>query len=278
MDFRFGVTMRAIGGDFATKCRRAEELGYDVITIPDHLGAPAPFPALVAAAAVTERVRVGPLVLNVPFYNAALLARDIESTVQVTGGRFDLGVGSGHMKREFDDAGLPWWPAKVRVGYLEHTLGELRERLPELPPLLIAGNSDGVLSLAAKQADIVGFAGLKQAPGKPPGSFDLTTADELAERVAFVRERAARELEFNMLIQHVVAREDPRAELDSWVPGYTADDLLAAPQIFAGPVARIAEQVQHHRERFGFTYFTVFESAMAAFAPVMDLVRPRPPA
>ncbi|GAB2973008.1 TIGR03621 family F420-dependent LLM class oxidoreductase [Amycolatopsis acidiphila] len=278
MDYRFGVSLRAVDGQFAAKCRRAEELGYDVITIPDHLGAPAPFPAIVAAAAATGRTHVGPLVLNAPFYNPALLARDVESTVQLTGGRFELGVGSGHMKREFDDAGLPWWPAKQRIAYLESTLTELRERLPELPPLLIAGNSDGVLSLAARQADIIGFAGLKQAPGEPPGTFDLATADELAERVAFVRGQAERELEFNMLIQKVVAQEDPRAELDSWLPGYGADDLLAAPQIFAGPVEHIAEQVQRRRERFGFTYYTVFEPAMEDFAPVMDLVRSRPTA
>lgn len=278
MEFRFGVSLRAIGDDFTAKCRRAEELGYDVITVPDHLGAPAPFPALVAAAAATGRVRVGPLVLNVPFYNPVLLARDVEATVQVTGGRFDLGVGAGHMKREFDDAGLPWWPAKERIAYLERTLAELRDRLPQLPPVLIAGNSDGVLSLAARQADIVGFAGLKQAPGQPPGSFDLTTAGELAERVAFVREQTAREPEFNMLIQKVVARDDPRAELESWLPGYSADDLLDAPQIFAGPVERIAEQVWRRCERFGFSYFTVFEPAMEAFAPVMDLVRTRQPA
>lgn len=279
MEFRFGVSLRAVEGDFTAKCRRAEELGYDVITIPDHLGAPAPFPALVAAAAATERVRVGPLVLNVPFYNPALLARDISSTVQVTGKRFELGVGSGHMKREFDDAGLPWWPAKQRIAYLENALAELRERLPELPPLLIAGNSDGVLSLAAKQADIVGFAGLKQAPGKPPGTFDLATPDELAERVEFVRAQATRELEFNMLIQKVVATADPRAELAGWLPDeYSADALLAAPQILAGPVEDIAEEIGRRRERFGFTYYTVFEPAMEAFAPVIDLIRSRPPA
>ncbi|WP_236789362.1 TIGR03621 family F420-dependent LLM class oxidoreductase [Amycolatopsis sp. GM8] len=277
--FRFGVSLRAVDGEFAAKCRRAEELGYDVITIPDHLGAPAPFPALVAAAAATRRPQVGPLVLNAPFYNTALLARDIESTVTLTGGRFEFGLGAGHMKHEFDDAGLPWWPAKTRIGYLERMLAELRERLPEMPPLLIAGNSDGVLSLATKQADIIGFAGLKQAPGKQPGNFDLTSGEELDDRVAFVRGQAERELEFNMLIQKVVVADDPRAELDSWIPGeYGADELLAAPQILAGSPEQIAEEIETRRKRFGFTYYTVFDPAMEAFAPVIDLIRPRPPA
>jgi len=261
--------MRSVDKGFAAKCRRAEALGYDVITVPDHLGAPAPFPALVAAAAATERVRVGPMVLNTPFYNPALLARDIESTVAVTGGRFDLGIGAGHMKSEFDDAGLPWWPVKRRIDHLDRALTELRNRLQNLPPLLIAGNSDGVLSLAAEHADIVGFAGLKQAPGRPPGSFQLTTAAELAERVEFVRARATREQEYNVLIQKVVLAEDPLPILDSWHPEYRGEDLLNAPQILAGTAGQIAAKL---RER-SFDYFTVFEPAMEDFAKVIAEIR-----
>ncbi|HVW39898.1 MAG TPA: TIGR03621 family F420-dependent LLM class oxidoreductase [Amycolatopsis sp.] len=275
---RFGVSMWSVDGDFAAKCRRAEELGYDVITVPDHLGAPAPFPALVAAAAATQRARVGPLVLNAPFYNPALLARDVESTVAVTGGRFELGLGAGHMKAEFDDAGLPWWPAKRRIDYLETTLAELRRRLGErMPPVLIAGHSDGVLSLAAGSADIVGFAGLKQEPGRAPGTFELATADELADRVRYVRENAKRQQEFNMLIQKVVVAEEPRPALDSWHPSYRADDLLAAPQVLAGTPSRIAGELDARRTRFGFTYYTVFEPAMEDFAQVIAEVRRREP-
>ncbi|WP_210717950.1 TIGR03621 family F420-dependent LLM class oxidoreductase [Amycolatopsis acididurans] len=266
---RFGVSMRAVGDDFAAKCRRAEELGYDVITVPDHLGAPAPFPALVAAAAATERLRVGPMVLNAPFYNPALLARDIESTVAVTGGRFDLGIGAGHMKSEFDDAGLPWWPAKRRIEYLDHTLTELRRRLGKLPPLLIAGNSEGVLRLAAEHADIVGFSGLKQAPGRPPGTFQLATPDELAGRVEFVRSHATQAQQYNVLVQKVVVAEDPVPVLDKWHPEYRGEDLLRAPQILAGTVERITTELRNREQRFGFDYVTVFGPMMADFAAVI---------
>jgi probable F420-dependent oxidoreductase len=282
-DSRFGVSLRAVDGGFADRCRRAEELGYDVITIPDHLGGPAPFPAIVAAAAATARVRVGPLVLNAPFYNPALLARDIESTVELTGGRFDLGLGSGHMKSEFDDAGLPWQHAKQRIAYLEDTLVELRRRLGEMPPVLIAGHSDGALALAAGQAGTVGFAGLKQAPGRPPGTFQLAMADELDERVAFVRRAAGArtgDLEFNMLIQKVVVADDPREALGAWlgqVPQLdcTVEDLLAAPQVLAGTVEQITDTLLDRSERFGFRYYTVFEPAMEDFAPVIAEVSRR---
>jgi len=277
-EFRFGVSLSRIEGarEWAAKCRHAEELGYDVLTIPDHLGVPAPFPALAAAAAATERVRVGTLVLNVPFYNPALLARDVETTMQVTCGRLDLGLGAGVVKAEFDDAGLPWRPAKDRIAYVESTIEELRDRLDEVPPLLIAGNSDGILTVAAKHAAIIGFAGLKQIPGKPSGTFELATPEELDDRVAFVRERAG-DVEFNMLIQCVAVAEDPGPSLQEWAAGLatpqTADDLLAAPQILAGTVEQITDRLLAHRKRYSFSYITVFEPYMAAFAPAIQALR-----
>ncbi|MFI6106540.1 LLM class flavin-dependent oxidoreductase [Streptomyces sp. NPDC051310] len=69
-EFRFGVNLvaPAAGGDEGeAKCRRAEELGYDVILVPDHLGMPAPFRALAAAARATTRPRVGAFVVNGAF-------------------------------------------------------------------------------------------------------------------------------------------------------------------------------------------------------------------
>ncbi|OXM73246.1 TIGR03621 family F420-dependent LLM class oxidoreductase [Amycolatopsis sp. KNN50.9b] len=280
-DFRFGVSLRFLTGrdDWAAKCRRAEELGYDTITIPDHLGMPAPFPALVAAAQATERVRVGHLVLNAPFYNPVLLAREIESTALLTGGRLDVGLGSGHMKSEFDDAGLRFAPPAERIEHLARTVDVLRDRLDDVPPLLIAGNSDGVLRLAAEHADIVGFAGLKHARGFPPGTFDLAGADELDERVGFVRSANTRPLEFNMLIQNVVVADDPVPALTEWLAdepaelGWSAERLVAAPQVLAGTPEEIAAKIRAMRDRCGFTYFTVFEMFLEEFAPVIALLR-----
>lgn len=294
-NFRFGVSMRFIRGreEWVAKCRRAEELGYDVISVPDHLGArPSPFPAVTMAAAVTERPRVGTLVLNVPFYNLALLARDVVSTVQLTGERLELGLGAGHMKAEFDDAGLPWTKAAERTAYLADSIGELRRRLDEQgipqPTLLLGGNSDRVLRLAAEHADIVGFAGLRQAPGRPPGTFrfDSDPAAAMDERVAFVKTHAgerAKDLEFNMLVQEVILTEDRQAAAAKWLAdwltedpdvdlGIGADALLDAPQLLIGTVEEIAAQLVARRERYGFSYITVFESELEKFAPIVKLL------
>jgi alkanesulfonate monooxygenase SsuD/methylene tetrahydromethanopterin reductase-like flavin-dependent oxidoreductase (luciferase family) len=66
--FRFGVTLFSDGGrsDWQAKARRAEDLGYDIVQVPDHLGMPAPFPALMSAGSVTN-LRVGTYVLNTSF-------------------------------------------------------------------------------------------------------------------------------------------------------------------------------------------------------------------
>ncbi|MFD5244710.1 TIGR03621 family F420-dependent LLM class oxidoreductase [Amycolatopsis sp. NPDC058340] len=282
--FKFGVNLWGAENreNWVAKCRRAEALGYDVISVPDHLGSGrnAPFPALTMAAAVTQRPRVGTLVSNVPFYNFALFARDVVTTVKMTGDRLDLGLGSGHMKSEFDDAGLPWIPAKERIEYLTKGLDHLREQFVAEgitpPPLLLAGNSDGVLSLAAREADIAGFSGLRQAPGKAPGTFQLDDAERMDERVAFFQSRTnGRNPELNVLVQRVVVADDQRAAAAAWreevkdEDGLDVDALLETPQLLFGTVAEIVRQLQERRERYGFSYITVFEPMMETFAPVV---------
>src|SRR3569833_176405 len=261
-NFKFGASFREIGSwvVWFVLCCWAEELGYDAITVPDHLGTGrfAPFPVLAMAAAVTERPRLGTLVSNVPFYNLALFAREASSTAALLDGRLDLGLGAGHMKAEFDDAGLPWHKASERIGYLRDSLGYLRKHFEDEgidhPRLLIAGNSDGVLELAAEHADIVGFGGLRQQPGKPPGTFKLDNAEAMDERVAFFRARTGRHPEYNMLVQHVEVTADRQAAAEAWheltersaVPD--ARELLGAPPLLLVTVEEIAGQLENRRE------------------------------
>src|SRR5487761_1270315 len=116
-DFRFSCNVFAIrsAGAFTEYCRTAERYGYDAIFTADHLASPAPFSPLIAAAAATERLRVGTLVLNVGFWNPHLLARDVATVDLLTNGRLELGIGAGHMKWEHDAAGILWAPFGERV-------------------------------------------------------------------------------------------------------------------------------------------------------------------
>lgn len=105
-EFRFSTNVFGIRSknEFLATCVRVEQLGYDTIFAADHLGIPAPFPTMVAAADATERLRVGTLVLNAEFWNPALLAREVATVDMLTEGRLELGLGAGHMKWEFDEA------------------------------------------------------------------------------------------------------------------------------------------------------------------------------
>jgi probable F420-dependent oxidoreductase len=303
-DFRFssnifGITARDA---FAERCQQAERLGYDTVFAPDHLGAPAPFPLLVAAANATQRLRVGTLVLNVPFWNPALLAREIATTDILTDGRLEVGLGAGHMKWEFDEAKIAWEPLGVRADRLDAAIRDLERQfsadLQELPggrsprplqrrgfngsgpPLIVGGTGDRILKIAAEHADIVAIAGAYQVKDKPPGTFRLATATETDERIRFTRTHAgdrSDDIEWHVLIQMVVQTDDRHATAEElsaeFGPDLTADELLETPFLLIGTVAEMAEQLVRHRDRYGFSYITVHEPYLEAFAPVIESLK-----
>lgn len=310
-DFRFSFNTFGIGSreEFAETCRRGEGYGYDTMFAADHLGLPAPFPTLVAAAGATERLTVGTLVLNAPFWNPALLAREVATTDLLTDGRLELGLGAGHMKWEFDEAGIEWEAFGDRADRLEATIDELgrlfaagghaqeAERHESLgtpplrpvqrrgfggygPPLLVGGTGDRILRIAAERADIVAVAGVYQIKGRPPGTFRLGTAEEADDRVRYARECAgdrADEVEWHVLVQMVVPTDDRHAAAAKLAEQYGdvmgAEGILETPFLLIGTAEEMAGQILRNRERYGFTYYTVHGPFMEAFAPVIERVR-----
>ncbi|MEV2252843.1 LLM class F420-dependent oxidoreductase [Streptomyces sp. NPDC050147] len=287
--FRFGVNMviAATGDEWRRKCRKAEALGYDVILVADHLGMPAPFSSVVAAAEATERPRVGTFVLNTGFWNPTLLAREVATADALTGGRLELGLGTGYVKSEHDAAGLPWGTPGERVTHLRRTVEELdrlfasdefqpQPRQQPRPPILIGGNGDRMLELTAEHADIAAFTGAKAAPGDSSGKMTHLTPDELDERVAVYQRFAARRpepAELNLLIQLVEVTGDRRKAVQQvleYVPHLTEDAALGLPLLLIGTVRQIADQLRAQRERYGFSYITVLEPYFEAFGPVME--------
>ncbi|WP_353941096.1 LLM class F420-dependent oxidoreductase [Streptomyces sp. HUAS MG91] len=285
--FRFGVNMLSLapGDAWRAKCRRAEELGYDVILVPDHLGMPSPFPALVAAAEATTRPAVGTFVLNCAFWNPVLLAREVTTTAALTGGRLELGLGTGYVREEFEQAGVEWGTPGSRVDHLVRTVEELDRQLgaPEQgprPPLLIGGNGDRMLRIAAEHADIAAFTGARPAPGDA-GGLVPQTADELDGRVAAYRKFAAgraEPAELNLLVQLVAVTEDRPAAVRPWLermPHLTERELLESPLALVGTVEEITARLLAVRERYGFSYITVLEDSSEALAPVVEELRGR---
>ena len=275
--FRFGVNLLtpASADEWRVKCRRAEELGYDVLLVPDHLGMPAPFPALVAAAGATERPRLGTFVLNAGFWNPVLLAREVATTAALTGGRLELGLGTGYVQAEHERVGLPFGSPGERVGHLRRTVEELLKPDECRVPLLIGGNGDRMLRLTAEHADIAAFAGARLAPGNREGRLEPVPAAELDERVARYEELAAgraEPAERNLLVQVVAITDAPESALGPLLerrPELTLTQALALPTILVGTLEEVVGRVRGLRERYGFSYLTVLEPYMEDFAPVL---------
>ncbi len=302
----FGLASRA---EFVGFAQRVEALGYDTLFAADHLGSYAPFQMVVAAAQATTRIRLGTLVLNVPFWNPALLAREIATADVLTDGRLEVGLGSGHMKWEFDAASIPWEGFGARAERLEQAIEEIgrifaqggyeqRRAADEHfgtkplrpaqqvgfggfgPPLIVAGTGERVLRVAGRHATIMGIAGTKQAPGKPPGTLRLCSATEADEVVRFARGQAgdrADDVEWNVLVQLVKVTGDRgavAAELEKDSGGtLSAEQIMETPFLLFGTVDEIAGQIARNRERYGFTYYTVHAPFAEEFAPVIERFR-----
>ncbi|MET0495924.1 MAG: TIGR03621 family F420-dependent LLM class oxidoreductase [Actinoplanes sp.] len=276
--FRFGVAVSTVGSraTWLEKVRTAADLGYDTLQVPDHLGLAAPFPALVAAAEATSTMRLGTYVLNTALYHPWVLARDVADTHRLTDGRFELGLGTGYLEHEFAAAGLPFGSGAERLRHLADTLREVRERLaaePDRPqpPVMLAGAGRRLLELAGREADIVGFSvQAAVTAGVPPERA-------LADRIAVVRAAAGDRfprLELNLIIGAVGRRP---AELDLTIAraatGLPDEHLLGLPSVLCGPEQEIADRLRRYRDELGITYFGVLEQYMAAFAPVIALLR-----
>lgn len=286
--FRFGLCVFTPAGraDWVAKVRAAEDLGYDVVSVSDHLGMPAPVPTLLLAAEATERVRVGTLVLNTTFYEPAVLARDLATVDRYSGGRLEIGLGAGYDKAQFDAAGLPWTPAKERTKKLERTVAEIRRAVagdhharfarPGGPSLLIAGRGDKVLRLAAEQSDVVAFTGT--TPVRDGDGLRLGSPAETVERIEYVRGLLGNrvdEVELNVAIHRVLPTGRAAGVTDVWQNelGLSADELAELPSVLVGSPEECADRLRERRKTLGLTYYTVLEPEMEAFAPVIEVLR-----
>jgi probable F420-dependent oxidoreductase len=272
--------------------RRAEGAGFATLLTADHLGQMSPFPPLLAAAGVTSDLRVGTFVINNELHHPLRLAQDAATIDLLTGGRFELGIGSGWDKAEFDVMGLAYDRPSVRAVRLAQSIGTVKRawggeptlsvsgtELPAVPrpaqdplPLLIGGHSDAVLRLAAEEAQIVGFTGLTWSNGSlvPSGA----SARAIAERVRFVRDAAgerADTLELNFLVQVCEMGEGAEAAVDSLVVRFGVERkvLDKSPLVLAGSTEQVKDKLQALREEVGLSYFVVFDRALDPMTEVV---------
>ena len=299
--FRFGVSARHADSrrEWQDKARRAEALGYATFLVPDHLAQILPpLLPLVSAAEATSTLRVGTFVLNNDFRHPAFVARDAATLDLLSDGRFELGLGAGHMESEYEEIGVRFEPAATRVERLAEAVPIVKALLagervthdgahyrlrghrvfppgPRSVPILIGGNGRRLLELAAREADIVGLVGFSHRRGGAAVDMSAFGAEGAAERIAVVREAAGErfsDLELNALVQRVVVTDDPRAYADELAGdfGLTAEQALGSPYLLFGSHEAMAEELVERRERLGFSYVVVPEGALDDFAPVVS--------
>jgi probable F420-dependent oxidoreductase len=127
-------------GRVAEQALRAERLGFDAVWVSDHFfaslgryggddrvrhGTLEPLTTLAALATLTERVRLGTLVLSAAFRHPAVIAKSATAIDVLSGGRLELGLGAGWFEAEYRAFGYPFGSVGERFDHLEETLGYL---------------------------------------------------------------------------------------------------------------------------------------------------------
>jgi probable F420-dependent oxidoreductase len=291
--FRFGLQLG--GGesrqDWTELAKRTEALGFDTLLVPDHIGYPlwAYGPALTAAALATTTLRVCPFVLDNDFRHPAFVAAEAATIDQLSGGRFELGLGAGWDLADYQRTGIPFDPPGERVGRLEESVRIIKElfgnepvtfngqhyQITALegqpkpvqqphPPLLIGGAGRRMLALAAREADIVSVI----MKARREGGLDAADGSAAAfdGKIAWLREQAGERferIEINALIQRIVVTDHPADAFETAASDYGLggpDEGRSTPLALIGSIDQIIETIEQRRERWGISYLVVRSS------------------
>lgn len=285
--FRFGVVAAYAQSHTAwvAAARRAEELGYATLLMPDraNIGGLAPLAALAVAAEATTKLRLGSYVFCNDYRHPVLLAREAATLDLLSDGRFELGMGAGVGSSEFQQMGIPFANAGTRVGRLEEALQIMKRLFTEesvdfvgkyytitqvrgyprpaqkpRPPVLVAGAGERMLKLAAREADIVAIGAKITERGADPK--DAT----LEQKIAWIKEAAAQrftDLELSQTIYDLQIT-DSSTPLSSQAGGPPIPKRAML-------TAQVVDYLLEQRERYGFSYLQVYEGQMENFAPVV---------
>jgi len=300
---RFGVisSRPASPQVWRDQARRAEALGYTSLLMPDHFQEQwAPIVGLTVAAEATSTLRVGTLVFDNDYRHPVVLAKEIATLDLATSGRVEFGLGAGWKRSDYDEEGLVYDRPGVRIDRMAEALtimkalwsspdpvhfsgahytiagavGTPQPHSRPHPTVCIGGGGKRMLTLAAQEASIVainptmtaGQLGAEVAATATPQAYD--------EKVGWVRAAAGARLADIELQCHcpmVVFTDDRDTVAAQMAPlfGVAPEDGVHLPLGLFGTVEQMCDTILERRDRYGFTYWIVPDSAFDDFAPVV---------
>jgi probable F420-dependent oxidoreductase len=300
--FRFGVQLSSApdAASWAGLARKAEDLGFSTLFMPDHFGDQlSPTVALQAAADATTTLRVGTLVFDNDYRHPVVLAKEIATLDLASEGRVEFGIGAGWMKSDYDESGMDYDRPGVRIDRMVEGLTVLKQLWREgsstyqgehytitnaqghprpasatSPKIVIGGGGRKVLSIAAREADIVGVNPNLKSGYVGPEVAASSKGELYRERIQWIRDAAGDrfdDLELQCLTFMVQFTDDRDAAYEQIAPlfGLTADEAKDVPIALAGTVDQMVEMLQQRREELGLSYVVVHEPEMEQFAEVV---------
>lgn len=301
--FRFGISFGGTPsrGELVSGARKAEAAGFEVLCTADHISSRLSVFPLLSLAAEASGLRVSPMVIANDYRHPVGVARDGASLDILSEGRFELGIGTGWIKEQYNSVGLAYDPPSVRVDRFEEALQVIfgcwsgepfsfvgshyqvqgvtcpRPVQNPRPPVFIAGSGRRMLTLAGRVGDIVGISAVGGAVSgfSEFGHALGGSASRIEEQLKWVREGAQDRFDdvvISVYAHHVEVTNDTEGLAEelasSW--GTTPAQVLASPHVLLGPTERIIETLQERRERLGISYVVFLGADLESAGPIVE--------
>jgi probable F420-dependent oxidoreductase len=269
--------------------------------VPDHFVEHplAPTAALAHAAAVTTDLRIGPLVLGNDYKHPVVLAREMATLDMLSNGRLELGIGAGWMTADYEKSGIPLDRAGVRIERLAESIAILKGLFAPGPftfegkhyqvrdldgapkpvqqpvPFVIGGGAPKILTLAAREAAIVGInANLRSGDGNSADAAKSLTPAATDAKLATLREVAGArfdELEIQTLVGFVHVTDDAAPIFEGMAQhfGISPAEARQAPVTLVGTIDEMVDMLEERRERWQMSYVVIDAMFAEAAEPLV---------
>jgi len=234
------------------------------------------------------------------YRHPVVLAKEAATIDLLSEGRFDLGLGAGWMTSDYDKSGVALDSAGTRIERMHEGLQIIKGLMAEgsfsfsgkhyqvkdlegtpkpvqkpHPPILLGGGGRKMLSIAAREADIVNINYNLQEGRINRKMVRTGMASATDEKLAWMKEAAgdrfdALELSVTIFVATVTDDRESIAEAMGSGLDMGRDEVLAIPHFLIGTVDQIVDDLRARRERYGISYVVVPGEVAEQMAPIVE--------